>query len=629
MSQESDSLRDGALRALQAGQISEAEGLVVKALTLSPTDANARALYGIILSQLARHDEASRELLNAVRLEPANVGVCFNLGVVLERAGNREAAAGAYRRVLELDASHGRAGQRLAAMAPQPPPPPPPSPDPGRTVVGMPSPALTQPLMVGDTAIVDRLPGGAQAPPAAPAEAAPWNAGPPPVLAATPITPAAPTDAAPWGAGSPPAWSFPQAPTAGSIDRPSHLEPGASSESIPASDPYAYRESSSSGRSAAMGGSQSTDAPSRAAQSGNAYAHLQVDQAPDPSAGWSTEPDGLVECARCGGSSSPGTYCQLCSAPLPPPSWTPEPRVVAPPPLEPVDDAPGTELPNRFNPFLAVVDWFRVLVSPRAFFEDQARSTGFLSPNASMLLMAIVVAVASGSGIGRFVSQAAPAGNTLTGAALAVPIALGGICSWPMLMLVYLLEAACVHWPGRWFGSQGEFSQSYRVVVYGTIPAMLGFAIMMTLLWPSLSPDQIRALMESSRTRRVTQSQLPLDAAPNQPSPPRWTTVQYTPGAPPPGVTPGGDRLRDRQIIAEQLNAAGRASSAVWLVGGIWSLVLIVIGLIKVHQLPIGGAIGAVVLGGVFYILIGMAIGFVLAILSAGLLAGLAGMARS
>ena len=71
---------------------------------------------GMVLGGGGQHDEAARAFTEATTRAPKNAQYAYNLGLVLMRAGNPEAAEW-FRRVLSLDPSFRPAQQRLAELA--------------------------------------------------------------------------------------------------------------------------------------------------------------------------------------------------------------------------------------------------------------------------------------------------------------------------------------------------------------------------------------------------------------------------------------------------------------------------------------------------------------------------------
>jgi uncharacterized RDD family membrane protein YckC len=107
------------MQALQAGNLDQAIDLLARAVMADDKDADAKALLGITYSQKGLHAQARRALETAVTSQPQNPNYRFNLGVVLERAGDLAAAAVAYRDTLQLSPQHAQAKAKLQGMGPQ------------------------------------------------------------------------------------------------------------------------------------------------------------------------------------------------------------------------------------------------------------------------------------------------------------------------------------------------------------------------------------------------------------------------------------------------------------------------------------------------------------------------------
>lgn len=118
-SSSSTPLREQGMQALQEGNLDKAIDLLARAVMADDKDSDAKALLGITYSQKGLHAQARRALETAVSSQPQNSNYRFNLGVVLERAGDLAAAAVAYRDTLQLSPQHTQAKAKLQAMGPQ------------------------------------------------------------------------------------------------------------------------------------------------------------------------------------------------------------------------------------------------------------------------------------------------------------------------------------------------------------------------------------------------------------------------------------------------------------------------------------------------------------------------------
>src|SRR5215472_2310768 len=78
----------------------------------------ADALYGIGVAHLSLNDDVSAEaaLWDSLQREPSNAGAVFYLGLIAERRGRQQEAAGRYRETLALAPDHEPARARLAVL---------------------------------------------------------------------------------------------------------------------------------------------------------------------------------------------------------------------------------------------------------------------------------------------------------------------------------------------------------------------------------------------------------------------------------------------------------------------------------------------------------------------------------
>jgi hypothetical protein len=113
------SLREQGAQALREQRLDAAVDLLARAVMSDDNDVEAKALLGVAYSQKGLHAEARRALQTAVDRQPQNPNYRFNLGVVLERAGDLQGAAIAYRDTLQISPDHPQAKQRMQAMGPQ------------------------------------------------------------------------------------------------------------------------------------------------------------------------------------------------------------------------------------------------------------------------------------------------------------------------------------------------------------------------------------------------------------------------------------------------------------------------------------------------------------------------------
>src|SRR5215216_3027685 len=113
------SLRDQGMAALRDRDLDKAVDLLARAVMANDQDADAKALLGIAYCQKGLHAQAKRALQTAIELQPNNANFKYNLGVVLEHAGDQPGAAVAFNDTLKLSPEHAQAKGKLAAMGPQ------------------------------------------------------------------------------------------------------------------------------------------------------------------------------------------------------------------------------------------------------------------------------------------------------------------------------------------------------------------------------------------------------------------------------------------------------------------------------------------------------------------------------
>lgn len=283
MSAPTPSLREQGVQALHEGNLDKAIDLLARAVMADDKDAEAKALLGITYSQKGLHTQAKRALQTAVELHPNNANYRFNLGVVLERAGDMPGAAAAYRDTLAINKDHAQARTKLQAipnahqlLANAPPSSPsgpgaPPPPGAGMPPPGGAPPAYNTPPAYG-------------APPGQPGQFG--QAPPPPAGYGAP--PGAPPSYGPAPMGSPPPMPQVGGPPLGG---PPPGAPPMGMPPMPGAPPMP---------GVPMGGPPMGGG-------------LNAPQGPP----------GTVQCARCGQFSRPGLTCEWCSAPMAPPPARP------------------------------------------------------------------------------------------------------------------------------------------------------------------------------------------------------------------------------------------------------------------------------------------------------------------
>lgn len=278
MSTSDPSLRDQGIEALRARDFDRAIDLLARAVMADDGDADSKALLGVAYSQKGLHTQAKRALQAAVDLQPQNANFRFNLGVALERAGDSEGAAAAYRETLQLNKDHAQARAKLQALGPQAHAAPanlPRHPDAGAVTASGPSATPFRPSPTVPP------PGAAPAPPPPPVPPPAGSGisspppvpppGPPPRYGAPPAGASAPADAGAATAYAPPPQYTPP---------PQYAPP-------PGAGAAGYAPP---GSAAGPGYPPGMAAPAAA---------------------------GTVRCTRCGQWSRPGMACEWCASPLP------------------------------------------------------------------------------------------------------------------------------------------------------------------------------------------------------------------------------------------------------------------------------------------------------------------------
>jgi tetratricopeptide (TPR) repeat protein len=94
------------------GKLEQAGASFRHAIKLDPASPAGYCALATVLSSLGREAEAEMVLRHA----PDDAQVHFNLGVLLEQAGQRAAARVSYERALQIDANHPQARLNLGAM---------------------------------------------------------------------------------------------------------------------------------------------------------------------------------------------------------------------------------------------------------------------------------------------------------------------------------------------------------------------------------------------------------------------------------------------------------------------------------------------------------------------------------
>jgi Flp pilus assembly protein TadD len=95
------------------GDFIDAKQQEEKAISISPTDANAYINLGVDLFQLGVIDTAVEDLLHAIELEPFRTPVYFDLAALYKQNGRIDSAAAIYRKILEVSPNDQEAISKL------------------------------------------------------------------------------------------------------------------------------------------------------------------------------------------------------------------------------------------------------------------------------------------------------------------------------------------------------------------------------------------------------------------------------------------------------------------------------------------------------------------------------------
>ncbi len=331
------SLRDQGMAALRDKDLDKAVDLLARAVMANDQDADAKALLGIAYCQKGLHAQAKRALQTAIELQPNNANFKYNLGVVLEHAGDQPGAAVAFNDTLKISPDHAQAKAKLAAMGPQAQSwiaaapsasgqPPlggtygaaPPSAPPLGGTYGAPPPAAppTAPPLGGTYGAPPPAP-----PPAAPPLGGTYGAPPPPPGGTYGAPP--PPPGGTYGAPPPPpggTYGAPPPPPGGTYGAPPP-PPGGTYGAPPPPPPGGYGAPPPGGATIPGFGAPPPPPPGAGAASMPPPPVGNPSAVPTPPgmvpAG--EPPPGTLQCPSCGGFPPPAMLCQFCSHPLPPP----------------------------------------------------------------------------------------------------------------------------------------------------------------------------------------------------------------------------------------------------------------------------------------------------------------------
>lgn len=102
--------------ALHRRDTAAAEAQYKRAIALDPASMVPRMDYAVLLDQLNRPVEALQQMLDCAREHPQEAEVQYRLALVLAEVGQRQAAAHAAKKALELNPQHGGAAQLLQSL---------------------------------------------------------------------------------------------------------------------------------------------------------------------------------------------------------------------------------------------------------------------------------------------------------------------------------------------------------------------------------------------------------------------------------------------------------------------------------------------------------------------------------
>ena len=100
----------------QAGDFTEAEKVIRRALQINPQSADLSCLLGEVLCNQGKPEEAASVLHEATVASPANAGLYFSLGNLLKQQAEFEPAAACYRKALERRPDFAEAHNNLANL---------------------------------------------------------------------------------------------------------------------------------------------------------------------------------------------------------------------------------------------------------------------------------------------------------------------------------------------------------------------------------------------------------------------------------------------------------------------------------------------------------------------------------
>lgn len=109
-------LLDDAQALQRSGRLAEAESLYLHHLNLNPADTEGLHLLGLLHADTGRLDTALQLLRAAIGIEGPRPHLCRNLGILLERQGDRSSAIACFRQALDADRRDWELWQALAGL---------------------------------------------------------------------------------------------------------------------------------------------------------------------------------------------------------------------------------------------------------------------------------------------------------------------------------------------------------------------------------------------------------------------------------------------------------------------------------------------------------------------------------
>jgi len=324
------------------------------------------------------------------------------------------------------------------------------------------------------------------------------------------------------------------------------------------------------------------------------------------------EPDapGFASAARAGATSALPSHGLLSQ-------YTPSPNAPAGPTaiLEPYSsEMPPPNYNDEMDIPGAVRDFGRILISPDPFFREQAGRTGLMSPmlmvGVFLILQFITILVSNSSrGLFSFVAGlvVSPFSLAMAGAAM---------------LVTYLISALIVHFLGWIFGNRQDYSMSVKACVYSDAPRFVlsllvsiyfSFVVMPGIINdPKFNSELEEAMslpagtINNSYSTTGTYSTFPA----TRPTV-RTTTTGKRSGSPtvtsanpaPPQASPTMF-FKVLGVMWRRFGVMILMSFGVWLVGWLWSSVLLAMAIHRFQRIPAISAAAVVVIMYAFALLL-------------------------